>query len=160
MFNKHDLSTPVSFPKFDQVLLSSSELSGGGRWSWQVVSRRAARRRRHVSSLRLAPGLPEQSVGCILSCKQTCCHILCASFKCLVQIFQLLSNLSNVWSCVRVWLLTCVLWPWAQATHFAFCNSLSTLVTWNHGFVGRRRFCYFGFGGDNTARSSTTPSDF
>ncbi len=70
-------------------------------------------------------------------------------------VFQLLSNLSNVWYCVCVWLLTCVLRSWAQATHFAFCNSLSTLVTWNHGFVGRRRFCYFGFGGDNTARSST-----
>ena len=23
-----------------------------------------------------------------------------------------------------MWLLTCVLWSWAQATHFAFCNSL------------------------------------
>ncbi len=30
------------------------------------------------------------------------CHILCACFKCVVQIFQLFSNLSNVWSCVRV----------------------------------------------------------
>ncbi len=92
------------------------------------------------------------------ACKNKCCHILCAFFERVVQIFQLLSNLSNVWSCVCVWLLTCVLWSWAQATPFAF--SLSTLVTWNHGFVGRRRFCYFGFGGDNTARSSTTPSDF
>ena len=32
----------------------------------------------------------------------------------------------------------CLAWNYklAQATHFAFCNSLSTLVTWNHG---RRR---------------------
>ena len=62
----------------------------------------------------------------------------CLSHFVCIQIFQLLSNLSNVWYCVCAWLLTCVLWPWAQATRFAFCNSLSTLVTWNHGFVGRR----------------------
>ena len=49
--------------------------------------------------------------------------------------------LSRTWSVAKaatfdISMCTCVLWSRAQATHFAFCNSLSTLVTWNHG---RRR---------------------
>ncbi len=60
------------------------------------------------SELPLAWALVEPTLACLLRVQNKCCHILCAYFGCFVQIFQLLSNLSNVWSCVCVCVCVCV----------------------------------------------------